>query len=69
VDTKKHNTTCSEFLADTGEIEVLKVVHIDAAHDPADPLAETRWLQSLADDPNKRGHPARHRRLRRPLGA
>jgi predicted TIM-barrel fold metal-dependent hydrolase len=51
------NHGVSEFLADAGEIEVLKVVHIDAAHDPADPIAETRWLQSLADNPNNRGIP------------
>jgi predicted TIM-barrel fold metal-dependent hydrolase len=36
---------------------VLKVVHIDAGHDPADPLAETRWLQSLAEAPGNRGIP------------
>jgi predicted TIM-barrel fold metal-dependent hydrolase len=46
-----------EFLAEAGEIEVLKVVHIDAGHDPADPLAETKWLQSLADAPGSRGIP------------
>jgi predicted TIM-barrel fold metal-dependent hydrolase len=46
-----------EFLADAGGIEVLKVVHVDAGHDPADPLAETRWLQSLADTPGNRGIP------------
>jgi len=46
-----------EFLADAGEVEVLKVVHIDAGHDPADPLAETRWLQSLIDAPGSRGMP------------
>ena len=46
-----------EFLADAGEIEVLKVVHIDAGHDPAEPVAETRWLQSLADAPGNRGIP------------
>ncbi|MDQ2696747.1 MAG: amidohydrolase family protein [Pseudomonadota bacterium] len=46
-----------EFLADAGDIEVLKVVHIDAGHDPADPLAETQWLQSLADAPESKGIP------------
>lgn len=46
-----------EFLADAGAVEVRKVVHIDAGHDPADPLAETRWLQSLADAPGNRGIP------------
>jgi len=46
-----------EFLADADGIEVLKVVHIDAGHDPADPLAETKWLQSLVDAPGSRGMP------------
>lgn len=47
----------SDFLSETGEIEVVKVVHIEAAHDPADPCAETHWLQSLADDPANQGFP------------
>ena len=37
------------FEADTAGVEVLAVVHVDAGHDPANPLAETRWLQSLAE--------------------
>jgi predicted TIM-barrel fold metal-dependent hydrolase len=53
--TGKHEV--SEFLADAGEIEVLKTVHVEAAHDPADPLAETAWLQSLANEPASRGIP------------
>jgi len=40
----------AEFMADAEGVEVLAVVHIDAGHDAADPLAETRWLQSLADE-------------------
>jgi predicted TIM-barrel fold metal-dependent hydrolase len=39
----------AEFRADAEGVEVLAVVHIDAGHDPADPLAETQWLQSMAD--------------------
>ncbi|MEP6876312.1 MAG: amidohydrolase family protein [Burkholderiales bacterium] len=39
----------AQFDADTGGVEVLAVVHVDAGHDAANPLAETRWLQSLAD--------------------
>jgi len=53
--TGKHEV--SEFLADAGEIEVLKAVHVEAAHDPADPLAETAWLQSLAREPASHGIP------------
>jgi len=47
----------ADFLGDAGAIEVLKVVHIDAGHDPADPLSETVWLQALADDPKGPGLP------------
>jgi predicted TIM-barrel fold metal-dependent hydrolase len=47
----------ADFLAETGSIEVRKVVHIDAGHDPADPVAETRWLQSVAADPSSGGMP------------
>ncbi len=46
-----------DFLGDTQGVDVLKVVHIDAAHDPAAPLKETQWLQSLADAPGSRGMP------------
>ena len=39
----------AQFNADTAGVEVLAVVHVDAGHDAANPLAETRWLQSLAE--------------------
>ena len=39
----------SHFAADTEGVDVAAVVHVEAGHDPADPLAETRWLQLLAD--------------------
>jgi predicted TIM-barrel fold metal-dependent hydrolase len=47
----------ADFLADAEPVEVLKIVHIQAGHDPADPVAETRWLQAIADDPASRGMP------------
>lgn len=47
----------TDFLAEAGSVEVIKVVHIDAGHDPADPVAETRWLQGIADDPASGGRP------------
>lgn len=37
----------ADFRRDAGDIEVLKVVHIDAIADDA--VAETAWLESLAD--------------------
>ncbi|WP_250453354.1 amidohydrolase family protein [Caballeronia sp. ATUFL_M2_KS44] len=45
----RHDYLISDFLRDTGSVAVLKVVHVDANHDPADPVEETRWLQSIAD--------------------
>jgi predicted TIM-barrel fold metal-dependent hydrolase len=38
------------LLREAGPVEVLKLVHVDANHDPADPVEETRWLQGLADN-------------------
>jgi predicted TIM-barrel fold metal-dependent hydrolase len=45
----KHDYLISDLLREAGEVEVLKVVHVDANHDPADPVEETRWLQGIAD--------------------
>ncbi|MCC8397196.1 amidohydrolase family protein [Paraburkholderia sp. MMS20-SJTR3] len=53
----KHNYLLDDLLGEAGEIEVLKLVHVEANHDPADPVEETRWLQSLADAPESRGMP------------
>jgi len=39
----------ADFAADIGDLPVVKSVHIDAGHDPGDPVRETRWLQQLAD--------------------
>lgn len=46
-----------DFLKAAGTIGVRKVVHIDAGFDPADPLAETRWLQAMVDEPALGGMP------------
>ncbi|WP_027820450.1 amidohydrolase family protein [Paraburkholderia bannensis] len=45
----KHNYLPDDLLREAGDIEVLKVVHVEANHDPADPVEETRWLESVAD--------------------
>ena len=43
---------------DGGEpIEIEQVVHVDANHDPADPVEETRWLAALALEPASRRLP------------
>jgi predicted TIM-barrel fold metal-dependent hydrolase len=44
-----------EFLQSASGVEVSMSVNIEA--NPADPLAEAQWLQSLADDPSCAGHP------------
>ncbi len=40
--------TSTELRASTPGVEVLKVVHVETI--PVDPLAETRWVQRLADE-------------------
>ncbi|NIE65921.1 amidohydrolase family protein [Burkholderia sp. Ax-1719] len=45
----KHNYLPDDLLREAGDIEVLKLVHVEANHDPADPVEETRWLESIAD--------------------
>ena len=44
----KHDYLIADLLRDAGPVEVLKLVHVDANHDPADPVEETRWLQHVA---------------------
>ena len=43
------------FLQDIQDIEVLHTVNVEA--NPADPVAEVRWLQSLSLNTPNRGHP------------
>lgn len=43
-----------DYLADTAKQKVVKSVHVDAGFDPSQPVEETRWLQSIAD---QRGFP------------
>ena len=45
----KHDYLIADLLKDAGDIELLKCVHVEANHDPKDPVEETRWLQSVAD--------------------
>ena len=47
----------ADFLADIAGTGVAKAVHIQAEHDPTDPVRETRWLQTIADHPSSRGFP------------
>jgi predicted TIM-barrel fold metal-dependent hydrolase len=45
----KHDYLLGDLLRDAQGVEVLKLVHVDANHDPADPVEETRWLQGIAE--------------------
>src|SRR5258706_1452439 len=48
----------SDFIHDIGDQPVVKSVHVQSDHDPRDPVRETRWLQSVAEDKrNPRGYP------------
>lgn len=38
-----------DFLADAKNQNIVKSVHLDVGFDPADPVGETAWLQSVAD--------------------
>jgi predicted TIM-barrel fold metal-dependent hydrolase len=53
----KHDYLLDDLLGEAGDIDVLKLVHVEANHDPADPVEETRWLQSMADRDASRGMP------------
>ncbi len=48
----------ADFVRDSANWQIVKSVHVQADHDFSDPVRETRWLQSVADDPeNGRGLP------------
>jgi predicted TIM-barrel fold metal-dependent hydrolase len=40
--------TLDDYLADADGFQVAKIVHVDAGADPADALAETQWLETMA---------------------
>jgi predicted TIM-barrel fold metal-dependent hydrolase len=56
-DTIRRDYRLSDYRADVASRAVVKSVHIQADTDRADSLAETRWLQSLADDERNQGFP------------
>ncbi|WP_414445267.1 amidohydrolase family protein [Burkholderia sp. 22PA0106] len=45
-----HDYLPADLLREAGEIEIAKVVHVEANFDPVRPVEETRWLHTLADD-------------------
>jgi predicted TIM-barrel fold metal-dependent hydrolase len=46
-----------DFLADAAGLELVMSVHLQAEIDRSDPIAETAWLQAIADAPGSRGFP------------
>ena len=53
----RKNYLITDFLADIANQSVVKSVHVQAGHDPSDPIRETRWLQTISDRPESRGIP------------
>jgi predicted TIM-barrel fold metal-dependent hydrolase len=46
-----------DFLGDAAGLELVKSVHLQAEIDRSDAVAETAWLQGIADAPGSRGFP------------
>jgi predicted TIM-barrel fold metal-dependent hydrolase len=46
-----------DYLAETARQKVTRGVHVDAGWDYSDPVAETAWLQSVADQDGSLGFP------------
>lgn len=45
----------ADFLLNAGDIEVVKIVHIENSPAPEDRINESRWLQSIGDRPGSGG--------------
>ena len=48
----KHNYSPQDYLVDTGNLNVVKTIHVEAESDHNDPLRETRWLCQLMGTSN-----------------
>lgn len=46
----RRNYLLDDFRRDIGSLPVVKSIHVQAEHDHADPVRETRWLQAVADE-------------------
>lgn len=53
----RKNYLIGDFLTDIENQNVVKSVHVQANYDHENPVGETRWLQSIADDPSSKGFP------------
>ncbi len=45
----RHTYLPVDYRRDAAGFNIVGVVHMEAEHDPADPMAETRWLENLAE--------------------
>jgi predicted TIM-barrel fold metal-dependent hydrolase len=53
----RKNYLIGDFLADIENQNIVKSVHVQANYDHENPVGETRWLQSIADNPSSKGFP------------
>jgi predicted TIM-barrel fold metal-dependent hydrolase len=53
----RKNYLLTDFFGDAAGMTLVKSVHVQAEHDHADPVRETRWVQAIADRPESRGFP------------
>jgi predicted TIM-barrel fold metal-dependent hydrolase len=53
----RKNYLLADFWRDAAGLTLVKSVHVQAEHDHADPVRETRWVQAIADRPESRGFP------------
>lgn len=53
----RRNYLLEDFFKDAADVNLAKSIHVQAEHDHADPVRETRWLQMVADSPGSRGFP------------
>ena len=44
-----HSYRLKDYRAESAQWQIIAAVHVDAGFDPADPIAETRWLQGIAE--------------------
>ncbi len=54
---RNRNFLVEDFFKNRGDLKVTRFIHEEAVIDRSDPVRETRWLQSLADEPNSEGIP------------
>jgi len=54
---RNKNFLLDDFFANRGDLNVTRFIHEEAVINRSDPVRETRWLQSIADQPKSEGIP------------